>query len=254
MKLAVKNVKGFELFLKSIIKIIPSMDEGCKFTVTNKETKVNILNGSRSVRAFFTTDALTTVSDKKIEFCFKNIATLIKSISLISNIEDEDEVELDFTGTFLKYENSVKFKLKTCKDDDVRMYMTEERKTKLDPVFSFETSPLQIKRVLDNVNICGNTDAKLYLSKNENDEVLAEVDDKTSEYSNSVGIPISDEIDGDINEVICIFLDNFALFNIVPSDEISVTYNKQKVLVVESEMDYDDITIKMDMITSTAKG
>jgi hypothetical protein len=230
-------------FLTAIAKIVPGNTEGAKFQIDNAETQVSILNSNKTIRCYINTPFITC--DNPISFCYQNIQTLIKSIQLIKNIEGNEFAKIKFNGNFLTYNQSVSWKLKTVKESIVENWITEPITTTLVPSYSFVTSSDKIKSVVGCMQLV-DENVKLYISTNDNDEIIAILDNKESEFSNSVGIPISSSVDGTV-ESICLFLDNFSMFNLINSNKIIVNYTKQKV--VEVLIKEEDLKVRLIMAT-----
>ena len=246
MKIKITDIDVFDELIKSVVKIVPDV----KFVISNENVQVKVINGSQTIRAFFESDCMTVDNDEVVEICFKDILTLKKSVDLIKTVEDEDECELDFDGSFISYKNDVKFKLKVVKPEIIEQYVTTDIKTKLKKVFSFDIESDDIKQVLQCANIVSDSDSKIYISTNENGKVIAEVDDQTNRMSNSIGIPISDDLDGTIDKPVALTIDNFQAINTLPSDDIVVRYTDKSVFDVKSSSD----NIKLYMIITTIKG
>ena len=243
MKLKVNDIEEFCELIKAVNKIVPD----AKFIVDENGCQVKVINDSQTIRAFFSSQSLE--SEESVEFCFKDIMNLKQSLEMISNIEDENFAELDFNGTFISYKNNVKFKLKVVKEDIIERYITKDLKTKLEKVFKFMFELEKMKQVLQCVNIVSNSDSKVYISEN-NGKVIAEIDDKTNKMANSVGIPISDELDGTIESPIPLMIENFQAFTTLGvADEIEVTFTDKNVFEVRSEYE----SIKMYLITTILK-
>jgi hypothetical protein len=138
------------------------------------------------------------------------------------------------------------------KSEIIEQYITTEIKTKLEPVFSFNTTDETIKQVVQCSNIVNNPDAKIYISKNK-ENIIAEVDDAQNKMSNSIAVPISDDFDGEIGKPVALTVENFlALNTLKPLDEINVTYTDKSVFEVRVVDDTD--FIELYMIITTVKG
>jgi len=235
------------------MKIAGGNSEGCKFVVGPESTEVNLITEDQGIRAFFKTDGI--VAEDLVEFCFQDLSKLKKSINLIASIEALDEVDLDFNGTFISYKGDVKFKLKTVKEDVVAQFVSTKLKSSLETIYTFNVTAESIKQVIQCFNIVNNQDAKVYLSlSDDGKKIIAEVDNKLEQYTNSVGIPISDEIEGTVSQGVCVLLKHFELFKVIPTSIIKVSYTDKKVLKIESTSETADCDISLVMISSIVKG
>lgn len=248
MKLLIHNLSLVNQFLSSVVNIAP---DG-KFILTPTECNIKVLSEGGTLRAFFTTDALT--SESPVEFSFKDINKLYRTLTLIP--DDLTNIELEFDGTFLKFNNCNKFKLTTVKTEIIAKYVTDDLKTELIPVYSFDTTPQLIDSVIRYANVINETDTKIYFSCTENNNIMAEIDNKSNSLSSSIGYIVSCDksLKGDINKVISVNIMNFKLFGVLPADKIKITYTDKNVIQIDSILKNKDNYIKLLLISSTLKG
>ena len=251
-KIQVKDVDTFLLLLSSLLRIIPS----CKFIVNDKGIKVRIITESKGMRGFFVSDC--AISEQPTEFCFGDLSKFFKSATLIKTIEDNNQCEFKFDGTFLSYDNQVKFKLKTIKEDRIARFISPtDITTTFDSQYSFKTSDATIKKVLQCVNIVDDSESKVYFSKNKHG-LVCEVDNKLNKMSDSIGLPIctTKSIKGDVNSVVQTTLDNFRSFGILPSKSVNINITKQKIIIVDSacKLPEKQCKIAMQLYCSILKG
>lgn len=243
MKITINDIEVFDELVKAIVRIVPD----AQFELTTEGVQVKVMNDSQTIRAYFKSDCMTASED--VTFCFKDLLNLKKSVNLVSNIEGETSCIMDFNKSFLAYKNDVTFKLKVVKPDIIEQYITKDITTKLESVFNFVTEPENIRQVIQCTNIVNDSDSKVYLSET-NDKVICEIDDKTNKMANSIGVPISNEIDGTIESPIAMTVENFQSFAILPVDEIFVSYTDKSVF--EIKCNYEN-SIELYMISTTVK-
>lgn len=251
MDFVIKDIDTMLVFLRSVLQVVPGQIAGAKFEIGTEITEVKVVNESKTVRSYFSTNVITANEDTI--FYFQDITKLLKSITLIRDIEDNNTATLQFDGQFLRYNNNVKFKLKVVKSEAVERYCTNPITTKLTPIYSFITSQDKIKKIIQCTGIVDDTEARVYLSKH-NKGIIAEIDDKRNKLTDSVGLPISDNVTGDVTEVVCVNFDNFRLFTILPSENIVVILTDKRVITVNSNYTNSDKYIDMNMICSLSKG
>jgi hypothetical protein len=251
MDFQIKNIDAMIVFLRSVLQVVPGQIAGAKFEVGVEATEVKVVNESKTVRSYFTTNSITAAEDTI--FYFQDITKLLKSIILIKDIEGNATPTLKFDGQFLRYSNTIKFKLKVVKSEAIERYCTKPITATLTPIYSFVTGQSQLKKIVQCTGIVDDTEAQIYLSKH-NDTIIAEIDDKKSKLTDSVGLPISNQINGDVEDVICVNFDNFKLFTVLPVDNIVVILTDKKVLMVNSKYQNGDSYIDMNMICSLSKG
>jgi len=238
-KIQINDVKLCVQLLTSVCKIIPS----CKFVLTKSNVTINAISEGNVSRSYFESDCMCIkdlADEEVVEFSFNNIVDLLKSIKLIIQIEELNEVELSYDEFSLRYKNNVKFKLNTCKPDLVEQYYTDAIKAKLTKSFSFKTSESQIKQLLSCINICSveeENEVKIYLEqKDDSDIVIGEIADKQDSYSNSMGLPIGKMIENSITEIICMRVQALRSIMLLSSDNIKVAKMNAPVLQVDSEI------------------
>jgi len=244
MKLHVSSINEFVEFLGTIVKIVPGIDQGCKFICDSAGTDVKILNTETGfVRVFLKTNILKTSSQKEsLTFCFKSIPTLYKSFKLLqSEFSGTDSLHFNCTESNISFnENGVKFKLSTVKEEVVAKFVTEDIKTKLSELCHFDTSSEKIQKLIKLSSITKNAENKVYLYI-ENTNVIGELDDRSNSYNDSVGIPISNSFAGQMDSVIVSSVDNFRIFSIIPSEMITVKImsvgNDKRFFLVESKLE-----------------
>ena len=249
MLLKINNIDIFLTFLDCITRnVIPS----CKFIISKEKTNVFTINDSRTVRLILTTNSLT-VDDSNVEFCFNEIGKLKQSITLIKNINKINKCELSFDNTYLSYDNNVKFKLKVTKEDTIIKYITSDIKTEIKYNFIFDTNSSYIKTLLSSINIVNNSDSKIYFSCKDK-LIIAEVDDKTNNICDSIGIPVGILREGVIDKVVCIPIESFKAFNTLPSDKIQVGLANSVMFITEVNTVDNDYFINLKVLSAILKG
>jgi hypothetical protein len=251
MNLEIKNVESMLVFLRSVLQIVPDALAGAKFEIGPEVTEVKVVNDSKTVRTFFTTNVIT--AEEPTIIYFQDVTKLFKSISLIKDIEETNIATLNFTGQFITYENSVKFRLRTQKAETIERFCTEPIKAVLSPIYGFCTNHERIKKVIQCAGIVNNSEAKVYFVKQGNG-LIAEIDEKRSKMVDSVGLPITDKVEGEVTEVACVNLENFRLFTILPVDNINVILTDKNALTINSEYKNGDAYISMYLVCSLTKG
>jgi len=260
-KIKIKNLSVCITFLSTICKIIPS----AKFELSNKSCKVNGKSESNVCRAYLETDSIiANIKDGEfITFSFNNIIDLLKSLKLIENIDKPEDakefgINLTYDGYALRYKGGVKFKLNTCKSDIVDMYFTEHIVKKLLPDFNLNVQTPKIKTLLSCVSIASideDNETKIYFEKNENGDIIGSVDDKSTTYSNMLGLPIGEIESKDTNmSFMCLKIDALRSIILLEADNIQVTKIKGiDALMVNSIIENENSYIKAYMVIQLLK-
>lgn len=247
MLLNINNIEVFSTFLDCISRNVPS----CKFIINSNITKVFAINDNKTIRLLTNTNSLTC--EQEVSFCFGELIKLKQSINLIKNINKVNNCVIDFNNTFISYNNNVKFKLKVIKEDIISRYISQDLKTKLQYNYKFNTTSGYIKNILNSINIINNSDSKIYFSCNDN-LVIAEIDDKTNNICDSLGIPIGKLIEGSVNKVVCIPIESFKSFNTLVSDDINIGLVNDISMIVNSRYNEGDTFIELSILCSILKG
>lgn len=247
MILNINNISVFSTFLDCISRNVPS----CKFFINSQETNVYCINDSKTVRLILNTNSIT--SDEDVNFCFNEIVKLRQSVNLIKNVNNIDSCQLNFDNTFISYNNNIKFKLKVIKEDIILKYISQNIKTELKYNYKFNTTSSYIKSILSNINIVNNSNSKIYFSCKDN-LVIAEIDDKTNNICDSLGIPIGKLTEGVIDKVVCIPIESFKAFNTLNSDSIHVGLANNISMIIDTKITENDFFINLKILCSILKG
>lgn len=247
MLLNINNIDIFLSFLDCISRNVPS----CKFIISKEKTNVYAINGSKTVRVIISTNSLTANED--IEFCFNDIIKLKQSITLIRNINKQNKCDLSFDKTYISYDNNVKFKLKIIKEDIIIKYISSDIKTEVKYNYVFDTNSSYIKNILSNINIVNITDSKIYFSCKDK-LIIAEVDDKTNNICDSIGLPIGVLKEGTLDKVVCIPIESFKAFNTLTSDKIQIGLANNITFIVEVKTVSDNNFIDLKILCPILKG
>ena len=247
-KITIKSLENFLIFLSTISKIVPAV----KFNIDQNKTIVNAQNESKTIRLNGETDCM--VSDKPMSFAFNDIIKLHNTFSIIKDVDTNPDIKLDFNGTFISYKGLTKFKLKCVKEDIMIMYISSPLKTTLENIFTFEINPTDYKSSLKMGNILsGCDDIKIYLIQ-ENDRILAEFDDKSNKFSDSVTYPLSNKVTGNIDKPIIVSQDVYRIFGVIPSSNVEVNLTNKNVLQVNTKREDEKSYIDLNIICSILKG
>lgn len=233
MKLQIESLSGFLNFIKSVKSIAP----GAILVVTNKGCIVKSRNESHSVRAYFRTNVIKAIckDDESSTLPILDLTKFLQAIKMvIETNQDEDKAELNITKQFITYNGKCKFRLKLYMEAHLAFHTTEAIKAQTDDIFSFKVSADMFKYSLKYKAITGEKDPKIYIYVKDN-VVLAEHDDKTKALVDSVGVNISDEFTGDLQNPICININNnYSKFNPLGADEIEVALQSKPFVKVRS--------------------
>lgn len=279
MDIKIEDLQYFEELLTSISKITGA----CKFSVDKTGCEVKVKSETEAVRAFFNSKSLVSeepisfcLSDiKKLNRSIKIISDnrkrkmesyVKKKIDSYEKIDDskitKKELTIKFEHQFKKIEkpfiliydhpyikfskDGIKFKFSTIKEDVIEYTKPTSLTRELTDDYGFTISSKMVSRIAEISSITALDKPKVYIYKEKHDSgeyIVAEVDDKTQKLSDSIGIPITKKFFGDWYGHICLILDAFKLFNLIPSEEIKVAMTKEKAISVKSSNKFNSVHI-----------
>lgn len=278
MNIKIEDLQYFEELLTSISKITGA----CKFSVDSTGCEVKVKSETEAVRAFFKSKALVSeepisfcLSDiKKLNRSIKIVADTRKSkmeayvnkkLKAYEKGDDKinkKELTIKFQHEFRKKEkpsiliydhpyirfskDGVKFKFSTIKEDVIEYTKPTSLTRELTDDYGFTISAKMVSRVaeISSITVLDKPKVYIYKEKHESGEyIVAEVDDKTQKLSDSIGIPVTRDFFGDWYGHICLILDAFKLFNLIPSEEIKVAMTKEKAISVKSSNEFNSVHI-----------
>ncbi len=225
MKLQIESVKGFYEFVRSINSIAP----GAMFIISDRGCVVKSRNESQSVRAFFRTNVIKLAPAKNgddqnpIQLPMLDLSKFLNAIRMVVETnKDNDTATFNVTKQFLTYNGSSKFKLKLYNEAHLMFYMTDDIKAQMEECFAFDMTSYLLKYVLKYKTITGEKDPKVYIYEIDG-KILCEHDDKTKNLIDSVGITVADTFTGELNNPICVNINNaFAKFNPLDADSVRI--------------------------------
>jgi hypothetical protein len=198
------------------------------------------------------------LDDAPFSFCIADVEKLLKALSGIGEMDKIfEDIPLTVSDSFLTYSSKTtpySFKFKVVKRDMVEKNLAHKLKSEMVNLFSFTTDHDAIKAILKYATVAPNSD-KVYFSINPDnpDSVVAEVDDKSSQFSSSVGLRANLEgtsVEGSFTPFV-INLDLLKTLNKFVFDKtIKFAYTDKVVVDIISSTDTMDIRI----ISAVLKG
>jgi hypothetical protein len=247
--IVIRHPKEFLSYINSILKIVPS----CKFIINQSGCTVRCVTDNTTVKAFLTINSVK--SKDPIEFCLFEVQKLAKAISLICEYdEDADKgIVIKFAANKVFYnKKGLSFKFTTVREDTIERFITNPLKKELTVAYGITIDNKTISKVTGLAGISSSEKPKIYLYPSAENIISAEVDDKTSQLTDSAGIPIAqdDKIIGKWAQPICLSLDTFRMFGAVESDNIEVCMSERGVMLINTETP----SIKMKLVSTVLKG
>lgn len=251
-KITVANVENFCEYLTTISKVVT----GCKFEISSTGCLIRFKNSTSTIRG---TAAITSVTcPDNITFCLNELTKMKKVLELIrkhNKVDGNDGIVIKFDGANLSYKNkATRFNFVTVKQEIISSCIDSVIKTQLDDQYGIVTSSKNILEVLSLINVTNTANAKVYLYKTD-DEIIGEIDNKSTDMTESIGIPVAKS--GQIFErtdkwganKLCFATENFRALACLPVDQIviAVVSNPEATIknVVRSVTKYEDITVSI---------
>ena len=229
MFIALKDVKMFFELLGTIQKVAPS----AKFIVSPEGVSINSLNPSGNIVAMFSSTCAFSNPDERFEFSIVDLSKLQKLIKLVLDSNLPSPIMINFTGNFLTFDNVVKFKLKTVKDAIIDNVVAKNTNRGVTSVVSFTTNSNDLIRIIKCFSIIDDAESKVYFYVKDG-VMMAEIDNKANPTSNSVGMPLSKNIIGDLTKCMTVATTVFKMFNILNSDNINIVYSTNNLFEITS--------------------
>jgi hypothetical protein len=277
--ITIEDLQSVEELLTSISKIT----DGCKFTIDKTGCGVQVKNEAGSIRAYFHSKALMSddsisfcLSDvKKMNRSLKLVSdtrkTKLKSYidkrsvshsdngkltrtELIAKFtadfkEKEKDYTLVYQSPYVKFKrDGISFRLATIKEDVIEYTKARPLTRELTKKFGCYLNGDIVSKVATISGITSLEKPKVYLYKQTHettgkDFIVAEVDDKTKALSDNIGIPVSDDIEGEWTTHMCMILDGFKLFNLISCEKISVYSTKENAILVEGVNEFNSLKL-----------
>lgn len=240
-------------FLSSVVQIVPD----AKFVVNENETHAYVLKEGQMVRAFFTTNSCVSEKGEQ-SFCLKDINKFQRAIELINKVGGEDDINLVYDKGFVSYTGKGSFRFKTVKEDQIEMFVTNALKTKLEPESVFECDYKQFRQFLSSCSVVADKpdSVKVYVYQ-KNDEIIGEMGDRMNKFSDSISLPISNNIQsGTMVGSQALVFANALTITTLKTDKLTLSIvPKYKFVVVDATKKLDsDHYIDMKLLVRTSKG
>jgi hypothetical protein len=276
IKIKIEDLQYFEELLSSISKIV----SGCKFIVDENGCTVRVKTHATTLRAYFKTTCLT--SEVSCEFCLSEVVKLNKSIKVIaeqrkSKLESyirkrlnsgpdsktpKAELTAKFTEEFKQKESplyllydypvmrfskdGIKFRFSTVASKVVEYSDVRAHTASFNETYGFKITPKMISKVVNISNITALSKPKVYMYKDSQDDqqfIVAEINDKAQKNCDVIGIPISNDFDGSWETPLVVNLEQFKFFNIINSDIIEIRQTEEGFLLINSSNKHTSVTI-----------
>lgn len=208
VKVKIKNLKSFENFLTVAGKIVQQGE-----LIIRKDFSSLYCKNTRdfsTARLLLDTNAI--IIDEKesidlIKICLKDITALRSSINIIQIVEQVNEAELqleevmdedEYYARLIKYDGKAKFKLITIDIKIIEPYVSKDITVELNPCWKFYINPVNLDIIQNRTGNIVNVqeDVSVYLTKNEQNQVVIDLASKNANYINSISLPIADTCTG----------------------------------------------------------
>jgi hypothetical protein len=251
MEIIVPNITLMMDFISSINKIVPS----CEFNVSSEKTTVYGTTENDTLKPIMETNSMKS-ADKPFSFCFQELGKLVKVLNMVRNSEESESITIGFNKTFLTYDNVASFKVKVQKMDLIQMFIGQPLRYESTKVFSFIAEQSVLKNIIQQINVISTTESKAYISLKDG-KVLCEIADRNNPMADSIGMPLSDTIEGTMDETIIMTLDVFRVINFMNAPIIEFTYNQNcngsRFVSMNSQITENETYVKSQLIYRPVK-
>lgn len=229
----------FSDFLKSITSISQCQE----FKLSPDGCRVGTVNDMSSLRAYIETSIIS--SDREVTIPLKETYKLSKAVSRIYDLNDKDlkDQEMEFDGTFLRYNSGgYKFNFSTISRKVISKYIADDLKNEMVSDYGFKIDRKTFRNILTTSQICADDGTKVYFYK-EDGKILVDIDDKATDNSDSISMPISEDFYGEWHSPFQCKLDVFRMFNVINSEEVNICATTSRVIQVTAST--SDIDLKL---------
>jgi len=178
MKIKVNHVEQLLAMLYGVANIVP----GCEFNCNKDFTEIRCTN--KIVRTFFTTNSITCESD--YSFCINDISKFTKLLQMVKTYDNVNSFEMNSSTSILKYDGKTKFNLRLTGRDILEKYMTENIKSILTKLYSFNVTYPDFKNAMGYFSAVMNEESKIYICKDNNGIVYFEIDNKQIAHDGTI--------------------------------------------------------------------
>lgn len=232
-------IVDFDLFYEAIKSI-------AKFAISSKfilnEDGLKIYSKNDFARCEFETNSIYTKNP--IEISILEINMLLKLLTTIKDIHDNDYSELNFyieANAIIFKSKKFKSKLVTCKEELIEKWVSKKITSSLNPVFEFTTTSELIKRLNSHSFIFSDkTSLRIYLksiSDMENNALFAELGNNTN-LANSITLKFGLITFGSLGDRnIILDFERLNIFNLIQSSNIKISLMDKNVLVSNISID-----------------
>jgi hypothetical protein len=169
--------------------------------------------------------------------------------------KEDDTCVITYEEPFVKMKDVVKFKLSTVGEISIEEFITKDIATQLTPTFGCKLS-LPLMRKLSSMSFMADDTPKVYLYQ-EGDTIVGEIDDKTQDLTNSIGIPLTKDIVGSWDTTIVTDLDSFRMWNLLDAKEIEmaqVTAGQIRAIMTMGQIKNEDgLFVKVKLLATVLK-
>lgn len=285
LKATIYNLDFFEQFLSIVNKFV----QQCRFELSTKELNVYCLNRQvfPSSRLLLNTNVIKLNENQEVDLiniCVRDVVALKSALSIVSQLEDAEGIEIGLDT--VKYDNellvkSIKYKSKkgsnfnliTIDYDVIKDLVTKDVVNNYDENWSFNINPIMLDIVQNKTSNIVNLDqVSIYIyPREENGPAIVNLASKKTSALNSITIPISDNSVGSLNgfkyevngiviypKEVAVHESAFRIFNILKtqdSADIHCSFNfASKFFYIKSKLKNDQYEINSRLYVGIANG
>ena len=259
--IVMKDVKAVIKFLTTVMRYV---DRG-KFEINKNMCSLYCKNPSEQFnnsRLILKTNLITLKSDSDIDsisISFSDFSSLKSSLAIIDTVnQNNDDTSVEFNVCYssvdgqyiasdLSYTGNTEINLKAVNPEILTNFITTDLKSAITGDWVFHLNPINWNILLSKTSSIVNYDTSSLYLMCKNNKVFAQIASRLTNYSNSIGLYISDQYQGEIPpeyKEVSVSEPSFRMFNLLQlndSENIIIKYNhKNKVFVSESVDKNDD--------------
>ena len=226
--------------LKAAVKVV----DAAKLIIGPNGLEIYGAHGT-SARCEIVTNAVHT-AESTVEMCIDSLNNLNRVLATVKEVHANDfsDLEIWYSQPNLHFKSKkMKMKYSTCIESVISNWVSKKITTQMSPTFTFKTSSDMIKRINAHAFLFNDakSSANVYLETKDDMEVnsvFATLGNRNVDLGKEITLKFGLVVDGKLAEgrTLVIDIERMNLFNIIQSDDITISLMDKNVLLSTSRV------------------